>query len=113
VVGDRTVTQLTVGDEHACAVDAAGEALCWGRTAWNFDRPTLWVPAPPAVVGSGFETIAAGGRSYLSLTSIGSFDCAVKTGGAVHCRGVNAYGQRGGAFTELNSFGPIFPPSTP
>lgn len=113
VVGDRTVTGLTVGDEHACAVDAAGEGLCWGRTAWNFERRTLWVPAPPAVVGSGFETIAAGGRSYQTLSSIGSFDCAVKTGGAVHCRGVIAYGQTGGAINAGNTFEPISPPRTP
>jgi alpha-tubulin suppressor-like RCC1 family protein len=27
----KTLTQITIGDYHTCAVDAAGAPYCWGR----------------------------------------------------------------------------------
>ncbi|HEV3051086.1 MAG TPA: hypothetical protein VGX50_12305, partial [Longimicrobium sp.] len=72
----------------------------------------LWNRVPPAVVGWGFEVIAAGGRSSAGPI-VTSFDCALKAGREVHCRGVNpVWGQLGGA-DGWSTFAPIAPPRTP
>jgi alpha-tubulin suppressor-like RCC1 family protein len=31
VLAGKSLTQISIGDYHTCAVDAAGAAYCWGR----------------------------------------------------------------------------------
>lgn len=85
-VGLSSVTSLSAGQFHTCAV-SGGKVYCWGRNAArqlgiasgeSYDTPQL-VPNLTSVT-----LVAAGG----------SFTCSVSSG-QVSCWGINDYGQRG------------------
>ncbi len=70
-------TSLSVGpDGHACAVDAAGEVVCWGTETWG-------ELTPPALTGGAWASVSAGG----------DHTCAVADGGGLGCWGADGAGQ--------------------
>jgi alpha-tubulin suppressor-like RCC1 family protein len=80
---------VSAGLQTSCAVDAGGDAYCWGDGRWGqlgnntyTDRQTT-----PALVDGGhtFESVSAG--TYHS--------CGVTTSGDAYCWGYNYYGQLG------------------
>ena len=93
---EASVSQVSVGDYHTCAVLSDGSARCWGM---NVDSNTLFgtlgdgssrssSSVPVSVVGI---TNATG----IAAASPGFHSCAVLTGGSVTCWGWNAAGQLG------------------
>lgn len=87
------VKAIGVGGSHTCAVTTAGAVKCWGT---NFngqlgDGSTIHRPTPVDVVGlgSGVQTISAGGAGT----------CVVTDTGAAKCWGWNAHGQLGDGTT--------------
>jgi alpha-tubulin suppressor-like RCC1 family protein len=96
------VTQISAGDEVACAVNHAGSAYCWGAAASGAlgvgsagvencvgngdtgDVPCVRTPTPVAGVGP-VSAVAAGYGS----------SCALGTGGNAYCWGENDTGQLG------------------
>jgi alpha-tubulin suppressor-like RCC1 family protein len=91
-------TQLDVGRDHACALNAAGEAWCWGAGIYgqlgdstNTDRAT-----PALVSGSG-----TGARVFTKLAAGHQHTCAIASTGSVWCWGDNAFGQLGGSVPPL------------
>lgn len=89
------VTELTVGDAHACAVHAGGTVSCWGAngsgqlgdgTSGNA-RPT---PVPVVGLPPGIVDIGTG-RFHT---------CALAADGTVWCWGMGAEGALGNGATE-------------
>jgi alpha-tubulin suppressor-like RCC1 family protein len=83
------------GIAHACAIDDAGAAYCWG---WNGagqlgDATTTNRLVPTAVFGNlKFDSIALGS----------AFSCAM-SGAAIHCWGGNSVGQLGNSTSQDTS----------
>lgn len=68
------------GDEHACALDSAGEAWCWGRNGYGkLGRGVSGAVLVPSAV--------AGAHRFASLAVGGVFNCALDTAGAAWCWG--------------------------
>ncbi len=85
-----SVTRISVGREHACAVTDAGAALCWGdNTNGELGNGTVTqsnIAVPVSGLSEGVADIAAG--SY--------FTCAATTTGEALCWGEGGSGQLGG-----------------
>lgn len=95
--------RMYAGESHTCAIDATGDAYCWGRN----DYGQLGNGAPSAF-GSGVPSpvLVGGGLKFRSLSLGELFTCGVvaalgtATGpsplpGTVYCWGDNSYGQIG------------------
>ena len=67
------LTQIWTGVDHTCAVTAAGDVSCWGRSA---EGEAGTHPGP-------FTQVSAGGHH----------DCALTETGAADCWGENTYGE--------------------
>ncbi len=81
---------ITAGGVHACGVNRAGIAFCWGlgREGQRGDGSNSLsrsIPTVPVLSAAAFDSIAAG---Y-------AHTCARTTSGAVHCWGDNSAGQLG------------------
>ena len=91
-----SVTQISAGVSHTCALLTAGTVECWG---WNgegelgTDRTTnSSTPTPVQVKGFG----GVGALSNVTQISVGGFHtCALLTDGTVECWGWNSQGQLG------------------
>jgi alpha-tubulin suppressor-like RCC1 family protein len=87
------VSRIAPGTYHTCAVTPAGGATCWGRNnnGQLGDGSKVNRLTPVQVIGltSGVTSISAGFNH----------GCAVMVGGALHCWGLNNYGQLGDGST--------------
>ncbi len=102
VPGLTNVHGLAVAHRHACAIDAANAAWCWGRAASGETGPPLMDVRSVPIVVPALGTVAAldgGGRS----------SCALDPGGSVRCMGDNDLGGLGdGTFVDaLTLRGPV------
>ena len=87
VLAGKTLTHITAGTLHACALDSTGAAYCWGAnvTGQLGDGSTTSTDVPVAVERSG---VLAG--KTLTQISAGWFDtCALDSTGAAYCWGDN------------------------
>jgi RHS repeat-associated protein/uncharacterized repeat protein (TIGR01451 family) len=88
------VSAISTGIRHSCALTTAGALKCWGlNTSGQLgDGSTTNRTSPVSV--SGFTTSGAAAVSAGEQHS-----CAVTTGGAVKCWGINSEGQLGDGTT--------------
>lgn len=88
-VAHASASNISVGNDHACAVTGSGAVQCWGSNLYGQlgDNSYLTRAAPVAVNGltSGVASVAAG---WLH-------SCALTTSGGVKCWGANFSGQLG------------------
>lgn len=92
-----TFTALAPGLDHTCGIAATGATYCWGVNdhgqlgdGTNGDR-------------SGLIEVAAGGRTFRSVSSGFRFSCGLATSGAAFCWGSNRWGEHGnGVRTDWN-----------
>lgn len=92
VIGGRTMSQLTVGYEHVCGLDAlTSEAYCWGSNTYSaIGSPSLGVSP---VASSPFP--AGDGVKYTSLSAGRLFTCGIMQDKNISCWGNNLLGQLG------------------
>jgi alpha-tubulin suppressor-like RCC1 family protein len=83
------VVAVTAGYSHTCAILSGGALKCWGSGGngqlGNGTQNTYHLPVAVSGLGSGVSAVAAGWRST----------CAIVTGGAAKCWGINSNGQLG------------------
>jgi hypothetical protein len=78
--GLTTATQIDAGDNHACALDLAGHAFCWGSQSYG--------QTGNGTYGSIFEPVAvSGGQSFTSI-SAGTFGTCGTTASGLFCWGI-------------------------
>lgn len=96
VSGGHAFRQITAGGNHTCGVTTEDVAYCWGLNSQGQlgDGTTTNRNRPVEVTGGhAFVQISAGPASTDNHT------CAVTTGGAAYCWGVNRDGELGDGTT--------------
>jgi alpha-tubulin suppressor-like RCC1 family protein len=94
VLGSHTFEAVSVGETHACAIDAGGVVFCWG----NNDMGELGggtvssMSVTPAQVQSPSNQL---GLSFKSIQSGGAYTCAVGVDNLGYCWGSNISGKLG------------------
>ncbi|MEK7705701.1 MAG: hypothetical protein AAB426_12135, partial [Myxococcota bacterium] len=108
------VVQISVGDEHSCAVTAGHDIKCWGSNYWSqlglghLDGDSDDHPNPVSVctAGSSWSDVLGScdnGGAVLPLAAVASVSsgalhtCVVLTGGELRCWGDDRSGQLGDA----------------
>jgi len=91
VLNGQTVTAISAGTTHTCAV-AGGKAYCWGQNPYGElgNGTTSDSSVPVAVTASG----ALNGKFVTDISAGGNHTCAIASG-QVYCWGLNSYGQLG------------------
>lgn len=89
VAGGISWTQIDPGGDHACGLDLAGKAYCWGEGSSGQLGDGLGVPQVTPVA-------VAGGLTFASLATGVSHSCGVTTSGDAYCWGTHT-GFRGGS----------------
>jgi len=98
VAGDHRFTTITAGSRHACAIDVAGAAWCWGDNSYGQlgDGSVKYASSPIRVSGGHiFMQLAAGAESNTT--------CGVTTDGAGFCWGERQAFNNRGPFTRGDS----------
>jgi alpha-tubulin suppressor-like RCC1 family protein len=92
VGGGMALHGVTVGTAHACALDATGQAYCWGAGTYNqLGHITSGTPTDSATP----VTVASGAVRFSALAAGEHHTCGIGTNGHVYCWGDNEYGQTG------------------
>ena len=89
VAGTGTVSVLSAGGFHACAVTGVGALRCWGRN----DKGQLGVGSTSDAYTPAAVTVAGGTVSDVAAGALHT--CAVLNTGTVQCWGDNQFGQLG------------------
>ncbi len=108
----KTLTQITAGESHTCALDATGAAYCWGYNGDGElgDASTNNSTVPTAVDTSG----ALAGKTLTQITAGGAdHTCAVDATGAAYCWGYNGDGELGDGSTSASDVPVLAGPGAP
>lgn len=93
VAGGHSFAQVDVGYNHACAIATDQQAYCWGYGMLG----DLGVSSNPAARGNAaVPTLVVGGLHFAQIAAGDNFTCAITTGHATYCWGLDNYGQLGG-----------------
>ncbi|MCX7556158.1 pre-peptidase C-terminal domain-containing protein [Xanthomonadaceae bacterium JHOS43] len=85
--------RISAGQAHACAIDAQGQARCWGDATFGQLADTTPTSSAPTTVG--------GPRLVSLFSSAGAqHNCGLTSGGAAYCWGRNHQGQLGNGTTN-------------
>jgi alpha-tubulin suppressor-like RCC1 family protein len=97
VLSGKTLTQITAGNSHTCALDSSGTAYCWGANGNGQlgNNTTTKSLVPVAVNTSGVLS----GTILTQVTGGYSHTCALDSTGAAYCWGANGNGQLGNSST--------------
>ena len=92
--GPRNIAEVRAGGNHACAINAAGRAYCWGRNIYGQlgtgGGGDSLIPVGVSVATAGF------GRRNIAQVAVGvDHSCALNRAGRVFCWGRNTNGQLG------------------
>ncbi len=88
VPGVSGLTDLALGDQHACGLRADGTVVCWGFTS---DGRTGQPEVPPVANPSTVPALSG----VVDVTAGATHTCALKADGTVWCFGQNDRGQLG------------------
>lgn len=99
VLAGKTLTEISAGATHACALDSTGVAYCWGQNSSGElgNNSTTQSLVPVAVNTSG----VLAGKTLTEITAGDGFTCALDSTGKAYCWGDASQGQLGtGSFTS-------------
>jgi alpha-tubulin suppressor-like RCC1 family protein len=104
-----TVTQVSAGTSHTCALLAGGAVRCWGfgddgRLGYGNSDP-IGDDETPASAGSIFV-----GGSVKQIAASNEHSCALLDSGGVRCWGAGAYGRLG--YNNIETIGDNETPAT-
>ena len=94
----RTVTSVSAGTEHACALLDDGTVKCWGgnRSGQLGRGDALDRGGSANQMGTNLAAIDLGpGRKAIAVAAGGEHSCALLDDGALKCWGLNEHGQLG------------------
>jgi alpha-tubulin suppressor-like RCC1 family protein len=99
VLAGVTLTQVTTGGFHTCALDSGGAAYCWGSDEWG----ELGVGSTSDDPQTAPVTVAftVDGKTLAQITAGASHTCALDSGGTAYCWGSNASGEVGDGTSNL------------
>jgi len=102
VLAGKTLTKITAGDSHTCALDSGGAAYCWGQNdnGQLGDGSTAAFSSVPVAVDAGG---VLAGKALTQLTVGNEYTCALDSGGAAYCWGSNPSGNLGDGSTSDSS----------
>jgi alpha-tubulin suppressor-like RCC1 family protein len=96
-----SVTAISAGETHSCALTSAGAVECWGGNRegalGDGTRADRHTPVAVSGLGSGVKAITARGSFYDG--SPRGYSCALTNTGRAKCWGWNLYGQLGDGTT--------------
>ena len=99
----KTVTNITAGYNHTCAVTSDGTAACWGaNSGGQLGNGTTNNSNTPVAITSG----ALAGKTVTNITAGYNHTCAVLSDGTAACWGDNGNGQLGNG-TNASSNTPV------
>ena len=103
VASELSFTSLTAGSNHACGLDTAGQAWCWG---WDMLGQ---VGDGPADQENKYAPIrVAGDLSFTSLAAGNLHTCGLDETGNAWCWGNDTYGQVGdGPADQAQKLSPV------
>lgn len=93
VLSGKTLTQLTAGGSHACALDSAGLAYCWGFNSTGQLGNNSTTQALTAVTVNASGVLS--GKTLTQISGGNDYTCASDSANTVYCWGANASGQLG------------------
>jgi len=100
VIGGRSFTQLSAGDDHACGI-SAGQTYCWGRNDFG-------MLGSNAGSRAAVPTLVSGGHAFVQVSAGAYHTCARTASGAAWCWGANYAGQLGiGTIVPSSSVVPV------
>lgn len=85
-----TLHGVSTGVRHACAIDDAGQAYCWGDGGNGKLGRGIGITSDSAV-----PQLVAGGLSFRAIAAGGEHTCAIATNNQIFCWGDNSFGQIG------------------
>lgn len=102
VLAGKTLTQVSTGAAHTCALDSAGAAYCWGyggNGGLGNGTTVFSSDVPVAVSMSG----ALAGKALVQVVAGYDHTCALAARGAAYCWGDNSRGELGDGTTVGSS----------
>src|SRR5581483_9088753 len=91
VLAGVTLTKISLGSGHACALSSTGDVYCWGKNSYGEigDATTTGRPSP---------VLVSGGLTFTDL-GVGGYDSCGVSSGRAYCWGYNGTGEVGDATT--------------
>ena len=90
--GSWSVDMISVGERHTCALEADGDAFCWGANE-------VGRLGDGTTVDRNVPTLVVGGHDFVEVDAGGLHSCGLDTEGAAYCWGDNEHGQLGDGTT--------------
>lgn len=89
--GEVKFISIGVGTSHTCGLATTGDIFCWGDNSLG----ALGSPNSGGVTNQLTPALVAGGLSFTALAVGSNHSCAIATGGAAYCWGLNSSSQLG------------------
>ena len=96
-----SLTQITAGAAHSCALDDGGRAYCWGKGSLLGTDRARDTPRPQRVTGSLLRD-----RTLVAIDAGSHHTCALDSAGRAYCWGVGTDAQLGDG-SRLSSSKPV------
>jgi prepilin-type N-terminal cleavage/methylation domain-containing protein len=102
VLSGKTITSVSAGGNHTCAIASDNQIYCWGYNYYGQlgNNSTTDSSVPVAVNTSGVLS----GKTIMSVSNgSGNHTCAIASDNQIYCWGNNDYGQLGNNSTTNSS----------